>query len=336
MGVITSSRRDGTSEFGRFTPLGETSGLAKSSRIRKPSRIRKSSRPSAPRWMAVVAALTLALSGCDREAASEAPVPQEKPQVQVSAPAEEPQSQEQPQSQEPPQPEESKAEEFQAEETETKLTDTSAYPPGEITQAVVTSITDGDTIKTDLGSVRIIGIDTPEQGECGFQEATALMEDMVAPGDRVALVLPQGQNDHDKYDRLIRYVITAEGVDVGLAEIEAGYAVARYDSSDGYPEHPREQEYRAAQRATLTAERRVEAVGCEGTSYVSNTNTNTAENEDKWWTQYSSCRKLKQNTNGHPTGPFNRDDPAEAEIYNWFQYETGHRGDGDGDGLACE
>jgi len=25
-----------------------------------------------------------------------------------------------------------------------------------------------------------------------------------------------------------------------------------------------------------------------------------------------------------------------VEIYNWFQFGTGYRGDGDGDGLACE
>ena len=36
------------------------------------------------------------------------------------------------------------------------------------------------------------------------------------------------------------------------------------------------------------------------------------------------------------TGPFDRDDPAQAEIYEWFAFGTGNRGDGDGDGLACE
>ena len=57
---------------------------------------------------------------------------------------------------------------------------------------------------------------------------------------------------------------------------------------------------------------------------------------DEWWRQYSSCTKLKKNTNGHPTGPFSRDNPAEAAVYDWFANGTGNNGDGEGDGLACE
>jgi hypothetical protein len=56
---------------------------------------------------------------------------------------------------------------------------------------------------------------------------------------------------------------------------------------------------------------------------------------DEWWRQYSSCTKLKKNPNGHPTGPFARDNPAEAAIYDWFAHGTGNNGDGEGDGLAC-
>ena len=36
------------------------------------------------------------------------------------------------------------------------------------------------------------------------------------------------------------------------------------------------------------------------------------------------------------SGLWERYNPAEVDIYDWFQYGTGHRGDGDGDGLACE
>lgn len=61
-----------------------------------------------------------------------------------------------------------------------------------------------------------------------------------------------------------------------------------------------------------------------------------AATEEAWWFQYSSCSKLKKNKVGHPTGPFRADDPDEAEIYDWFANGTGHRGDGDDDGLACE
>lgn len=58
--------------------------------------------------------------------------------------------------------------------------------------------------------------------------------------------------------------------------------------------------------------------------------------DDRWWTRYTSCSKLKKNTAGHPTGPFRQDDPREAAIYDWFANGTGNRGDGDSDGLACE
>ena len=128
--------------------------------------------------------------------------------------------------------------------------------------------------------------------ECGADEASTFLATLLAPGDTVTLVLPEGQNDHDKYDRLLRYVITA----------------------DGY----------------------VEPVGCEGTSGPGTLMTAPTDDGDEWWKQHSSCKKLKQNTNGHPTGPFDRDDPEEAAIYNWFAYGTGHCGDEDGDGLACK
>ena len=61
-----------------------------------------------------------------------------------------------------------------------------------------------------------------------------------------------------------------------------------------------------------------------------------APSVDEWWRQYSSCTKLKKNTNGHPTGPFSRDNPPEAAVYDWFANGTGNNGDGEGDGLACE
>ncbi|WP_054685644.1 thermonuclease family protein [Microbacterium sp. No. 7] len=116
--------------------------------------------------------------------------------------------------------------------------------------ATVEFVVDGDTIATSAGRVRIIGIDAPERDQCGHAEATAALEGFIAPGDPVTLELPAGQNDRDRHDRLLRHVVTGAGVDLGLAQLEAGHAVARYDSRDGYPAHPHEDEYRAAQRKT--------------------------------------------------------------------------------------
>ena len=46
----------------------------------------------------------------------------------------------------------------------------------------------------------------------------------------------------DRYGRSLRYV-DVDGVDAGLRLITQGYAVARYDSRDGYGRHAREAAY---------------------------------------------------------------------------------------------
>lgn len=206
--------------------------------------------------------------------------------------------------------------------------------------ATFTAVVDGDTIKTSAGTVRLIGIDTPERGECGYDEAAMIIGKLLAHGDPITLELPEGQNDTDRYDRLIRYVRTSGGIDLGLLELETGNAIARYDSRDGYPEHPREAEYHAAQTATINQNGQVQTTSCaEAVAPLvapSSSSSNEESGDEEWWYQYSSCTKLKQNTVGDPKGPFDVNNPAEKEIYDWFAYGTGHRGDGDGDGLACE
>lgn len=193
------------------------------------------------------------------------------------------------------------------------------------------SVVDGDTIETSAGTVRLIGIDTPERGACGHDDASLAIANLAAAGEAVALELPPGQNDTDRYGRLIRYVTTASGTDLGLAQLEAGNAVARYDSQDGYPAHPREAEYRAAQLASSGADRAVVTVACASAAAEP-----PPAQTDRWWEQYTSCAKLRKNTLGHAVGPFSREDPAQAEAYDWFASGTGNNGDGDGDGLACE
>ena len=112
----------------------------------------------------------------------------------------------------------------------------------------VTHVVDGDTIDVaGAGRIRIIGIDTPERGECGYAPATALMARLVLGRD-VTLTAVATMDDTDRYGRLLRYVDLGD-VDAGLAELRAGYAVARYDSRDGYGAHPREQAYVRADAA---------------------------------------------------------------------------------------
>jgi micrococcal nuclease len=65
---------------------------------------------------------------------------------------------------------------------------------------------------------------------------------------RVELV-PGAADDADRYGRLLRFVDVG-GIDAGLRLIEDGWAVARYDSRDGYGAHPREERYIAADLAS--------------------------------------------------------------------------------------
>lgn len=203
--------------------------------------------------------------------------------------------------------------------------------------ATFISVVDGDTIETSAGTVRIIGIDTPERGECGHDRSAATIAGVLAGGDAVTLEFPAGQNDQDRYGRLLRYVTTPGGVDLGMLQIEAGNAVARYDSLDGYPAHPHEAEYRSSQQASLGPEGAVVTVACQAAAVAPVAPpAPVAPVTDRWWEQYTSCAKLKKNVAGHPTGPFRQGDPADAAPYEWFAHGTGNNGDGDGDGLACE
>jgi len=105
----------------------------------------------------------------------------------------------------------------------------------------VTSVLDGDTIAVTGGRrVRLIGIDAPERDECEGPVATKKLRDLVL-GERVVLV-KGARTDKDRYGRLLRYV-DVKGKDAGLALLKRGLATPRYDSTDGYGKHPREDRY---------------------------------------------------------------------------------------------
>ena len=118
--------------------------------------------------------------------------------------------------------------------------------PTPVHAAKVDYVVDGDTIRLQSGVyVRLIGIDTPEVGECGYRSAKRKLDRWV--GGQARLVNPAGVDDEDSYDRLLRYVHDS-GRDTGLGLIKRGLAKARYDSTDGYDRHPRRPKYRRADR----------------------------------------------------------------------------------------
>ncbi|MFM7069173.1 MAG: thermonuclease family protein [Actinomycetes bacterium] len=111
----------------------------------------------------------------------------------------------------------------------------------------VTYVVDGDTADVDGQRVRFIGIDTPERGQCGYIEAKNRVKALVL-GQRVTVMESPG-NTSDRYGRELGYLQFGR-VDVGRQLIAEGLAHARYDSRDGYPEHPREDDYRSLDART--------------------------------------------------------------------------------------
>jgi endonuclease YncB( thermonuclease family) len=122
-----------------------------------------------------------------------------------------------------------------------KATEVGTALPATVTPNVVVEVIDGDTvILADGTHVRLLGMDAPESDACGGQEAS----------DQLASLMPLTANlngEVDKYDRSLAYLETPDGRDAGYFMILTGYAIARYDSRDGYGAHPNEHLYIEAQ-----------------------------------------------------------------------------------------
>jgi micrococcal nuclease len=113
--------------------------------------------------------------------------------------------------------------------------------PAEEARWTTVEVIDGDTLRVNgpegEQTVRMIGINAPEQGECFFDEATAALA--FSLGNR-ELHLVSDVSDVDQYGRKLRYVELADGTDVGAALLEGGYVrshhyepdVSRNDSYD--------------------------------------------------------------------------------------------------------
>lgn len=101
---------------------------------------------------------------------------------------------------------------------------------------IVTYVVDGDTIDLDNGDrVRFSGINTPETGECYYEEAKKALANLVL-GQEVSL--EKDLTDEGKYGRKLRYVYY-EGESVNEYLVREGYAKV-YDkyneSTKRYPE----------------------------------------------------------------------------------------------------
>lgn len=130
--------------------------------------------------------------------------------------------------------------------TETPTPESTVEPVGlapRTEQPVSGSITviDGDTVTIGETTYRIIGFDSPERDECGYEIAGESLAYLFSKPSVTVIT----DDRKDKYGRTLAS-FAAEGVDMGLTMITAGMAMARYDSRDGYEAHPLEGEYHDA------------------------------------------------------------------------------------------
>jgi micrococcal nuclease len=125
-------------------------------------------------------------------------------------------------------------------------------PPASADGWRVERVIDGDTLIVAGPDgpirVRLIGINAPERGECLDGEATAQLTDLLG-GQSIVLVADV--SNVDRYGRLLRYVETSGGLDVGLELVRQGLAISRRYA----PDLARNDLYDAAQTEAQAAER---------------------------------------------------------------------------------
>lgn len=95
-------------------------------------------------------------------------------------------------------------------------------------RGTVTRVVDGDTLDVRLASgkrerIRLIGIDTPESGACYAAKASARARQL-ALSKQVVLKGDATQDTRDRYGRLLAYVWTPGGRDLGYQLLAGGYA----------------------------------------------------------------------------------------------------------------
>lgn len=116
----------------------------------------------------------------------------------------------------------------------------------------VSSVQDGDTLDVTRGTtrltVRIIGINTPEDGECLSDQAAQTLRALVQDGP---LTLRRDVSNRDIYGRALRYVIDSSGRDVGAQLVKRGLALSRRYP----PDTARSDRYDALQAKARSARR---------------------------------------------------------------------------------
>ena len=109
--------------------------------------------------------------------------------------------------------------------TAVPTTTSSSNPQAEVSGNCY-KVVDGDTIDVEgVGRVRFVGVNTPERGEPGYQEAKDYVKTMCL-GKTVGLDIDNAKNK-DKYSRTLA-VVYVDGVNLNQALLKKGYAEVMY------------------------------------------------------------------------------------------------------------
>ncbi len=116
----------------------------------------------------------------------------------------------------------------------------------------VEKVIDGDTIAVIIDgnktTVRFIGVNAPEtyqgkKSECFADESFQYVKKRIE-GTNVSLVADSTQENKDKYERLLRYILLDDGTNLNAELIKKGYA-REYTYKVPYE---KQQEFRSAQK----------------------------------------------------------------------------------------
>jgi endonuclease YncB( thermonuclease family) len=116
-------------------------------------------------------------------------------------------------------------------------------------EATVTVVIDGDTFDAAFADgrverVRLPQVDTPEVDDCGYEEATAVLEDLIG-GQHVTLAATAAGPDRETHGRLLR-AVEVDGEDVGQHLLRSG--IARWSRSYAHEDARLAAMYSAAER----------------------------------------------------------------------------------------
>jgi micrococcal nuclease len=173
---------------------------------------------------------------------------------------------------------------------------------------VVSSVVDGDTFKIGNTTYRMIGVDTPERGKCGFDEATELTTQAI-DGKTVRLETDPTQGKVDRYGRSLVYV-HVDDFNLGQRLIVTGHAT-EYTYSKPYRYQTL---YKNAQKAA-----EAKGLGIWGT--CTKKAQETPAEPAPGGVYYANCAAARD----AGVTPLRKGDPG---------YRSGL--DRDGDGVACE